>query len=229
MSSVLVFKRSPLFAQLSMEQLTRLASLARPQRHGKEHVIFNEGDAGTAWYMIVKGRVKISKSSPDGKERTLVLLGPGDVFGELALIDGEPRSADAVVAEDSEFLVVSREEFLTFVMDQPQVAMSLLVVLSQRLRHTNLLVHDAAFFDVGGRLARVLLELARGEGETEPGGALVCPRLTQSELASMVGVTRESINKWLRYYERSGTVTRRHGRLVVLDPQRLAADISYVV
>jgi CRP/FNR family transcriptional regulator, cyclic AMP receptor protein len=229
MSSVLVLKRNPLFAQLSMEQLTRLAGLARPQRHEKDHVIFNEGDAGTAWYMIVKGRVKISKSSPDGKERTLVLLGPGDVFGELALIDGEPRSADAVVAEDSELLVVSREEFLTFVMDQPQVAMSLLVVLSQRLRHTNLLVHDAAFFDVRGRLARVLLELARGEGETEPGGALMCPQLTQSELASMVGVTRESINKWLRSYERSGTVTRRHGRLVVLDPQRLIADISYIV
>jgi len=226
MSNVLVFKRNPLFAQLSTEQLTHLASLARPHRHGKDHVIFNEGDAGMALYMIVKGRVKIAQSSPDGKERTLALLRPGDVFGELALIDGGPRSADAVVTEDSELLVVPREKFLTFVMEQPQVAMSLLVVLSHRLRHTNLLVHDAAFFDVRGRLARVLLELARGEGETEPGGALVCPQLTQSELASMVGVTRESINKWLRYYERSGTVTRRRGRLNILDPQRLTADIS---
>jgi CRP/FNR family cyclic AMP-dependent transcriptional regulator len=170
--------------------------------------------------------VKISQSSPDGKERTLALLGPGDVFGELALLDGGPRSADAVVAEDAELLVVPRDEFLTFVMEQPQVAMSLLVVLSQRLRHTNLLVHDAAFFDVRGRLARVLLELARAEKGPEADGALVCPQLTQSELASMVGVTRESINKWLRHYVKSGTVARRHGRLVVLDPQRLTADIS---
>jgi CRP/FNR family cyclic AMP-dependent transcriptional regulator len=226
MSSVLVFKRNPLFAQLSMAQLTQLASLARPHRQRKEQMIFNEGDTGTALYMIVEGRVKISQSSPDGKERTLALLGPGDVFGELALLDGGPRSADAVVAEDAELLVVPRDEFLTFVMEQPQVAMSLLVVLSQRLRHTNLLVHDAAFFDVRGRLARVLLELARAEKGPEADGALVCPQLTQSELASMVGVTRESINKWLRHYVKSGTVARRHGRLVVLDPQRLTADIS---
>jgi CRP-like cAMP-binding protein len=226
MSSTLVFKQNPLFAQLSMGQLTRLTELARTHRHGKEHVIFNEGDEGTALYTIVKGRVKISQSSPDGKERTLALLGPGDVFGELALLDGGPRSADAVIAEDAELLVIPRQDFLTFVMEQPQVAMSLLVVLSQRLRHTNLLVHDAAFFDVRGRLARMLLELARADGAAEPSGALVCPQLTQSELASMVGVTRESINKWLRYYERSGIVTRRGGRLVVLDPQRLTADIS---
>jgi CRP-like cAMP-binding protein len=226
MSSVLAFKRNPLFAQLSMAQLTHLASLARPHRHRKEQIIFNEGETGTALYMIVKGRVKISQSSPDGRERTLALLGPGDVFGELALLDGGPRSADAVVAEDTELLVVPREEFLTFVMEQPQVAMSLLVVLSQRLRHTNLLVHDAAFFDVRGRLARLLLELARAEGGPDAAGALVCPQLTQSELASMVGVTRESINKWLRHYVRNGTVTRRRGRLVVVDPQRLTAEIS---
>lgn len=226
MSSALAFRQNPLFADLSMDQLTRLAELARTHRYGKEHVIFNEGDPGTALYMIVTGRVKISQSSPDGKERTLALLGPGDVFGELALLDGGPRSADAVVAEDSELRVIPRQEFLTFVMDQPQVAMSLLVVLSQRLRHTNLLVHDAAFFDVRGRLARALLELARAEPKMEPGPALVCPQLTQSELASIVGVTRESINKWLRYYERSGAVIRRRGRLVVLDPQRLSADIS---
>ncbi len=226
MSSALAFKQNPLFAQLSMGQLIRLAELARTHRYGKEHVVFNEGDPGTALYTIVKGRVKISQSSPDGKERTLALLGPGDVLGELALLDGGPRSADAVIAEDAELLVIPREDFLTFVMEQPQVAMSLLVVLSQRLRHTNLLVHDAAFFDVRGRLARVLLELARADGAAEPGGALVCPKLTQSELASMVGVTRESVNKWLRYYERSGTVTRRRGRLVVLAPQRLTADIS---
>jgi CRP/FNR family transcriptional regulator, cyclic AMP receptor protein len=226
MSSALAFRQNSLFAELSMEQVTRLAELARTHRYGKEHVIFNEGDPGTALYMIVTGRVKISQSSPDGKERTLALLGPGDVFGELALLDGGPRSADAVVAEDSELRVIPRQEFLTFVTEQPQVAMSLLMVLSQRLRHTNLLVHDAAFFDVRARLARILLELARAEPKMGSGPALVCPQLTQSELASMVGVTRESINKWLRYYERSGTVTRRRGRLVVLDPQRLTADIS---
>lgn len=226
MSSAQVFKRNPLFANLSLGQIEQLTALARSHRYRRNHVIFNEGDPGTALYMIVKGRVKVSQSSPDGKERTLALLSPGDVFGELALLDELARSADAVVVEDSELLVVPRKDFLGFIITQPQAAMSLLVVLSQRLRHTNLLVHDAAFFDVRGRLARVLLDLARADGETEPGGALVCPRLTQTELASMVGVTRESVNKWLRHYERAGLITRRRGRLVILDPLRLGADIA---
>jgi CRP/FNR family transcriptional regulator, cyclic AMP receptor protein len=226
MSTAPIFKQNPLFANLSAEHLARLAGLARMHRYARERAIFNEGDPGTALYMIAKGRVKISQSSPDGKERTLVLLGAGDVFGELALLDGDPRSADAVVVEDAELLVVPREDFLSFVMQQPQVAMNLLVVLTKRLRRTNLLVHDAAFFDVRGRLARVLLELARAERATEPGGAMVCPKLTQSELASLVGVTRESINKWLRHYERGGILARRRGRLVILNPQRLHADIA---
>lgn len=226
MSSAQVFKRNPLFANLSLGQIEQLTALARSHRYRRNHVIFNEGDPGTALYMIVKGRVKVSQSSPDGKERTLALLSPGDVFGELALLDEQARSADAVVVEDSELLIVPRKDFLGFIITQPQAAMSLLVVLSQRLRHTNLLVHDAAFFDVRGRLARVLLDLARADGETEPGGALVCPRLTQTELASMVGVTRESVNKWLRHYERAGLITRRRGRLVILDPLRLGADIA---
>ena len=226
MSGALVFKKNPLFAQLSLGEIERLTTLARSHRYRRNQVIFNEGDPGTALYMIVKGRVKMSQSSPDGKERTLALLSAGDLFGEMALLDEQARSADAVVVEDAELLVVPRKEFLGFIMAHPQAAMSLLVVLSQRLRHTNLLVHDAAFFDVRGRLARVLLDLARADGETEPGGALVCPRLTQSELASMVGVTRESVNKWLRHYERSGLITRRRGRLVILDTLRLGADIA---
>jgi CRP/FNR family cyclic AMP-dependent transcriptional regulator len=225
----LPFQQSPLFAQLSTAQLQSLAGLARRTRYARGHVIFNEGDAGAALYMIVSGRVKMSQSSPDGRERTLALLSSGDVFGELALLDGGPRSADAVVVEDADLLVVPREEFLTFVMEQPPVAMSLLVVLSQRLRHTNLLVHDAAFFDVRGRLARVLLELARGDGAAAREGPWICPPLTQTELASMVGVTRESVNKWLRYYERRGAVARRRGRLVVLDPHRLHADMGGLV
>ena len=225
MSSAQVFKQNPLFSSLSVDQIERLTCRARGQRYRRNSIIFNEGDPGPALYMIVKGRVKMSQSSPDGKERTLALLSPGDVFGEMALLDEQARSADAVVVEDAELLIVPRKEFLDFIMAQPQAAMSLLVVLSQRLRHTNLLVHDAAFFDVRGRLARILLDLARN-GEKDAGGALVCPRLTQSELASMVGVTRESVNKWLRHYERNGLIARRRGRLVILDPGRLGADIA---
>ena len=226
MSSAQVFKNNPLFANQPLDHIEQLTTRGRSHRYRRNQIIFNQGDQGTALYMIVKGLVKMSQSSPDGKERTLALLSPGDVFGEMALLDEQARSADAVVVEDAELLVVPRKEFLSFIMTQPQAAMALLVVLSQRLRQTNVLVHDAAFFDVRGRLARVLLNLARADGESEPGGALVCPRLTQSELASLVGVTRESVNKWLRHYERNGLIARRRGRLVILNPQRLGADIA---
>ena len=155
MSSPAVFRRSPLFAQLTEGQLARLAGLAVPRRYGKDQVIFQEGDPGTALYVIVEGRVRIARSSPDGRERTIILLGPGDFFGELALLDGGARSEDAIVHEDSELLLVPREDFLAFLLEQPQVAMSLLVALSQRLRRTSQLVNDAAFFDVRARLARV--------------------------------------------------------------------------
>jgi len=223
MSSPAVFQRSPLFAQLTEGQLVRLAGLAVPRRYAKDHVIFQEGDAGTALYVIVEGRVRIARSSPDGRERTIILLGPGDFFGELALLDGGARSEDAIVHEDSELLLVPREDFLAFLLEQPQVSMSLLVALSQRLRRTSQLVNDAAFFDVRARLARILLELAQAEDPENPDR--VVPRLTQAELAAMVGVTRESINKWMRFYERRGTLARRGGRWVVVDPQRLLDDI----
>ena len=226
MSNPAFFQHSPLFAQLSEGQLARLAALAIPRRYRKDQVIFHEGDPGTALYVIVKGRVRIARSSPDGKERTIILLGPGDFFGELALLDGGARSADAVVHEAAELLLVPREEFLAFLLEQPLAAMSLLVALSRRLRRTSQLVHDAAFFDVRGRLARILLELAQAESQTEGRDGLVCPVLTQGELATMVGVTRESINKWLRFHERRGTLARRGRRLVVLDPRRLQEDLS---
>ena len=226
MPDIAVFQHSPLFAHLSADQLSRLAALARPRRYGGDQVIFNEGDPGASLYVIMQGRVKIARSSPDGKERTIALLGPGDLFGELALLDGDARSADAVALEDSQVLVVPREEFRAFLMEHPQVAMGLLVVLSRRLRRTSQIVHDAAFFDVRGRLARVLLELAQAEAHGESAGSLICPRLTQAELANMVGVTRESINKWLRVFEQRGTLAKRHGRLVVTDPESLRKEIS---
>ena len=215
-----------MFAHLSAGPLARLAALAQLRRYGKDQVIFSEGDPGSALYTIVKGRIKIARSSLDGRERTIALLGPGDFFGELALLDGDPRSADAIAVEASEVLVVPRKDFSGFLMEHPQVAMDLLVVLSRRLRRTSQIVHDAAFFDVRGRLARLLLELAQAEGQGAAAGPLVCPPLTQAELANMVGVTRESINKWLRVFVQQGTIARRRGRLVLTDPESLERELA---
>ena len=229
----------PLFAALTAEELAGLAALLSRRRYAKGEVIFHQGDAGTALYIVEEGGVKIVLGSEEGKEVILALLGRGDFFGELALLDGEPRSADAVARDATQLLALRRDDFLRFVLDKPRVAASLLAVLSRRLRRTDQLVHDAAFLDVRGRLARVLLELAEAQGRPEPAGVaaggtfpvgaaaatvVLAARLTQGELAEMVGATRESINKWLGFYTRRGVLRFERGRLTLMDLQRLRQD-----
>jgi CRP/FNR family transcriptional regulator, cyclic AMP receptor protein len=218
----------PLFSGLAPGELHGLTTLIRRHRYEEGEVIFHEGDAGTALYIIEKGEVKIVLGSAEGKEVVLSLLGPGDFFGELALLDGEPRSADAVAMETSDLLILQRHDFLRFVAEQPQVAVNLLAVLSRRLRRVDQLVLDAAFLDVRARLVRTLLELAQTRGQPGPPGpqsVVIASRLTQSDLANMIGATRESVNKWLRYYAQKGLVRHLRGRLTLLDVIRLREEL----
>lgn len=215
----------PLFAQLAPEELDRLAGLLRSRRYKADEVVFHEGDAGTAFYTIEEGEVKIVLGSPEGKEVVLVLLSRGEFFGDLALLDGDPRSADAVATTACRLLVLQREDFTRFVRETPAVAARLLAVLSRRLRRTDQLVHDAAFSDVRTRLIKALLELGETRGQPGPRGVLISSRLTQGDLANMVGTTRESVNKWLRYYAQKGLLRHERGRVTLVDPQRLRADL----
>ncbi|HEV2440246.1 MAG TPA: Crp/Fnr family transcriptional regulator [bacterium] len=217
--------RSPLFAQLSPAELEKLAALFRRRRYRAGEPVFREGDPGTALYVVETGEVKILLGGADGKEVALSLLGPGEFFGELALLDGEPRSADAVVTVPSELLVLPREDFLRFLREVPAVAINMLAALSRRFRRTDRLVHDAAFSDVRTRVTRLLVELAETRGKPAPGGVVIGPRLTQGDLASMVGATRESINKCLRYYAAQGLLRHERGRLVLLNVERLRAQL----
>ncbi len=225
MSSRELLAQVPLFAQLGSGELDTLAALLRRRRFRSGEVIFHEGDAGTALYIIEDGEVKIVLGSPAGKEVVLGLFSPGDFFGELALLDGEPRSADAVATVASRLVTLQREDFARFVTEHPRIATSLLAVLSRRLRRTDQLVHDAAFSDVRTRLIKVLLELAQTKGEPAPKGVVIASRLTQGDLANMVGTTRESINKWLRYYTQKGSLRHDHGRLTLMNLQGLRADL----
>ncbi len=216
----------PLFSGLNPGELDGLAALIRRHRYTAGEIIFHEGDAGMALYIIEKGEVKIVLGSAEGKEVVLSLLGPGDFFGDLALLDGEPRSADAVAMETSELLILQRQDFLRFVAEQPHVAVNFMAVLSRRLRRVDQLVHDAAFLDVRTRLVRRLLDLAQTRGQAGPQGVVIASRLTQSDLANMVGATRESINKWLGYCAEKGLVRHDRGRLTLLDIERLRKELS---
>jgi len=216
-----------LFADLTATELVGLATLMRPRRYAKDEVIYLRGDAGTAFYVIATGKVKIALTSPDGKELILRRLGPGGFHGELALLDDEPRSADAIATEPSVLLVLQREAFRTFLTDHPAVAAKLLGTVSQYLRRNADLIQDATFLDVPARLARILLELASGPGAVElPAPGVVLPdKMKQGELASLVGATRESVNKWLGSFEKQGLISYDRGQITLLRPAGLKQRI----
>lgn len=223
MPSAELLSRVDLFAALTPPELAQVAALLRRRRYHKDAVLFLKGDPGASLYVVEEGWVKLVLASEEGKEFTLDLLGPGDCFGELALLDGEPRSADAIAQEECAVLLLPRTDFDRFLTAQPRAARALLAVLSRRLRRDAALLHEAVFAGIADRLAHALLRLAEQQADpagTGPGRAL---RVTQEELAGALGVTRESVNKWLGYFERRGVIRRQRGQITLLRPEALRA------
>jgi CRP/FNR family transcriptional regulator, cyclic AMP receptor protein len=216
-----VLEHVPIFLDLDAEALRRLVGELRSRRYRKGETIFVTGDPGTSLCIVDSGRVKLALSSAEGREVILDLIGSGETFGELALLDGEPRSADAVAVEPTTLLLLDRDTFLSFLRERPDVAINLLGVLSRRLRRDAQLVQDAAFLDVPARLARTILRLAVQEQE----GTLRTPRLRQSDLAAAAGTTRETLNKWLGFYIEQGAIKWDDSRVTVVNPDRLRQRI----
>jgi CRP-like cAMP-binding protein len=216
-----------LFADLTDTERVGLAALMRPRPYAKDEVIYLRGDPGTAFYVIASGKVKIALTSPDGKELILRRLGPGGFHGELALLDDEPRSADAIATEHSVLLVLQRDAFRQFLSTHPDVATKLLATISAYLRRNAEIIQDATFLDVPARLARILLDLADKPPGTElpPPGAVLPDRMKQGELASLVGATRESINKSLGAFEKQGLIRYDKGQITLLRPSGLQQRI----
>ncbi len=215
-----------LFVDLSADELAGLAALMRPRPYAKDEVIYLRGDPGTAFYVVASGRVKIALTSPEGKELILRRFGPGGFHGEIALLDDEPRSADAVATEPTVQLVLQRDAFRAFLADHPDVATKLLATVSRYLRSNAELIQDATFLDVPARLARVLLELAApGSPDLPAPGTVIPDRMKQGELASLVGATRESINKWLGSFERQGLIRYEKGQITLVRPAGLKQRI----
>ena len=209
----------PFLSGLSPAETSALAESLRRRRFARNEVIFHRDDPGNCLFIILSGTVKIALQSEDGREVILTLLGPGDHFGELAVLDGEPRSADAVAVEATETMVLPRDMFLEFVEHNPGAALRLLAAFSRGyVRRLTDTVHDAAFLDIPARLARTLVQLLNGREPTADGVQL---HLTQNDLAAMVGATRESINKWLGYYERQGWVRRERGFVTIVNSDAL--------
>ncbi len=222
MDAIEALRATALFGDLDDRAQARIAEIAIHRRYRKGSVLFVQGEQAERCFAIVTGAVKISAYHPDGREAVLAVLGPGDVFGELALFDQSPRSADATAMEDSELLSIDAKGLHEAIAESPKLGLTMLRVLAERLRQSNEAFQDIAFFDVPGRVARRLADLADAHGkDAAEGGTLIDFALSQESLAQMVGATRESVNKALALLKRRGLVARVGKRYVVSDISRL--------
>lgn len=207
------------------EQAGRPHSVVQRKYFQPGDVVMRKGDPGDAMYVIMRGQVRIVLPSNDGGEALVATMDEGDFFGELSLIDGEPRSATIIATEPTETMVVYREGFQDFLRASPEIAIEMLQALSRRLRQSDEFIADAAFLDVPGRLAKKLLELAERYGKTGPSGISIGLRVTQRDLAAMIGATRESVNKHLQSFRAQGMIGFERRRLLIRDLERLKKRI----
>ena len=206
---------SPFFQHMGADELDEIIGFATERRIPKGAVIFTKGDPGTSMMAVLAGRVRVSSISADGKEVTLNVIGPGEIFGEIALLDGKPRSADATTLDDTMLMVVERKQFLPFLLKNETLVERLLVVLCDRLRRTSLALEELALFDLPARLGRLLIKLSQDYGRPVPGGVRIDMKLSQRDLATLVASSRETVNKQLRGWREQGVVDIVAGYVVI--------------
>lgn len=217
-----VLAQAPLFAALDADAAEALQSASRTRHYRRGDIVFAEGDDGDALYVVVEGKVKIFRTSPDGRENMLAVLGPGEMFGELSLFDPGPRTATVAAITDASLASLAHEALRPWLAGRPELGVQLLRALAQRLRRTNEAMADLVFSDVPGRVAKTLLDLADRFGTPSADGVRVTHDLTQEELAQLVGASRETVNKALSEFASRGWI-RVDGRAVLLiDQERLA-------
>jgi CRP/FNR family transcriptional regulator/CRP/FNR family cyclic AMP-dependent transcriptional regulator len=218
-------KNVSLFSELDDEELRQLASVIREQHYKKHTTIVHVDDPGSALYILKSGLVKITIEDQHGYEMILRMLYPTDFFGEMSLLDGEPRSATVTAQEPSEVLTISREHFLHIMEKCPRILLKMTAVLSKRLRKANELIHSLAFFDVYGKVARVLLNLAAERGRVTEQGTVIDMRLTQQELAELAGMTRETMARTLREFQQAGCIRVESGIISILELDMLRREV----
>jgi CRP-like cAMP-binding protein len=216
-----LLSRNFLFRDVDPSALRRVAELGIKRRLASGERLFSKGDDGDALYGVISGNVAICASGPGGKEVILSVMEPGDILGEVALIDGLPRTADARALEPADLLMIRRRDFLALLEREPKLSIHLLQLLCERLRQTNSLVEDAAFLSLSARLAKRLLSLATLYGEAAEEGVHIGLKLSQSSMARMLGTSRESVNKHLQEWVRAGYIDVARSSVTVKDREAL--------
>jgi len=222
-SKLSVLRKHPYFVDLEPEAFDQLCRYAKHITLKRGATILSKGDPGNSLVAVISGTVKISISSPDGRNAILNLIEAGEIFGEIALLDGRSRTADATANTNCELFIIDRREFIPFVRSQPALAMKFIELLCARLRCTSDQVEQIILQNLPGRLASALLRLTE-KHKLAPQGRTIA--ITQQEISEMVGMTRESINKQLRVWAVRDWVRLEHGAIVVLQPEPLRALIE---
>jgi CRP-like cAMP-binding protein len=216
-----VVRKAPLFAALNDEAARALMESMTSSHLERSDILFREGEQGDRLYVIGEGKIKLGRSSVDGRENLLAVLGPGEMFGELSLFDPGPRTATATAIAETQLIALGHEDLDSFLLGRPAVAANLLAALARRLRRTNEALADLVFTDVPGRVAKALLDLSTRFGRPADDGILVAHELTQEELAQLVGASRETVNKALADFASRGWIKLEARAVVLTDVDRL--------
>ena len=221
-----VLRDTPLFESLSEEDAKALRSGIIDVHLDRGERLFAEGDAGDKLYIILGGKIKLTKAAPDGRENLLSVHGPGEMFGELSLFDPIPRTSSATAVTATRLAGLTHEDLRTWLSTRPEVAIHLLQALAQRLRRINDVKADLVFTDVPGRVAKALLDLSDRFGVLTPDGVQVNHDLTQEELAQLVGASRETVNKALADFAARGWIQLSAKSVLLVDTDRLRKRAS---
>jgi len=213
--------RTQIFQALQPSDLDLILGRAAVRRVTRGTVVLRRGDPGGGMVVIMSGRVRVSVISEDGKEVTLSVLGQGEVLGEMSLLDGEPCSADVTAQEDCVLLVIERGQFLALLRANNALCLHLMSLLTRRLRRANAALEDMALLDLPARLGRLLARLADDYGVPIRSGTRIEVKLSQKDLSTLVGASREKVNRQIRQWEDDGVLAKDSGRMVVVDSQAL--------
>lgn len=216
-----VLAETPLFEHLSKEDATALRADVTDVRLERGERLFSEGDIGDRLYIILAGKIKLTRAAPDGRENLLSVHGPGEMFGELSLFDPIPRTSSATAVTNARLAGLGHDDMRVWLSTRPDIAMHLLQALAQRLRRINDVKADLVFTDVPGRVAKALLDLAERFGTATPDGIQVNHDLTQEELAQLVGASRETVNKALADFTARGWIQLAAKSVLLTDADRL--------
>ncbi len=224
MSFTELLQKVSLFQNVDQDELERIASLLQSREVRKDAQIVAQDEPGDSMFVIARGRVKVVIYGDNAREVILMTLKVGDFFGEMSLVDGLPRSANVIAQEDSTVLILKRDQFVEHILSSPKTALNVMSELSRRLRRADEIIGNLATLDVYGRVAHIMIDLAKRDGEAVEDGILIRERPTQQEIAAMIGTSRETVSRVLSEFQRRGFVEMR-GREILLS-RRFASGVQ---